>query len=138
MVGGVMRKALVVMCGLGVLAAAWATIEDWRFASANARNTGTGLTIRSTSRTELEATIAANRQRVAADPGDGKASVELADALMRAARVNGDASLAVEAERVLRATRRHSPSDYMSRRMLSVVYLSQHRFADALTEALTA
>jgi Flp pilus assembly protein TadD len=64
--------------------------------------------------------------------------VQLADALMRAARVKGDASLAIEAEHVLRATLQHSSSDYLARRMLSVVYLSQHRFAEALTEAKTA
>ena len=57
---------------------------------------------------------------------------------MRAARVKGDASLAIEAEHVLRATLQHSSSDYLARRMLSVVYLSQHRFAEALTEAKAA
>ena len=100
--------------------------------------TGSGFGSRSTTRTELDATIASNRQSVAANPGDGKAAVELADALMRAARVSADASLAIEAEHVLRATLQHSPSDYIARRMLSVVYLSQHRFAEALTEAKAA
>jgi tetratricopeptide (TPR) repeat protein len=93
---------------------------------------------KSTSRAELDAFIATNRQRAAANPGDGKAAVQLADALMRAARVNADASLAIEAEHVLRATLQHSLSDYPARRMLSVVYLSQHRFAEALTEAKAA
>jgi tetratricopeptide (TPR) repeat protein len=57
---------------------------------------------------------------------------------MRAARVKGDAELAIEAEHVLRATLKHSSSDYLASRMLSVVYLSQHRFAEALTEAKAA
>jgi hypothetical protein len=35
--------------------------------------------------------------------------------LMRVARVNADASLPIEAERILRATLKHSPSDYGSR-----------------------
>ena len=93
---------------------------------------------RSTSRAELDATIESNRQKVSRNPGDGAAAVQLADALMRAARVKGDASLAIEAEHVLRATLQHSSSDYLARRMLSVVYLSQHRFAEALTEAKAA
>ena len=57
---------------------------------------------------------------------------------MRGARVGADASLAIEAERVLRATLQHAPSDYMARRMLGVVYLSQHRFTEALEEATAA
>ena len=93
---------------------------------------------RSTSRAELDATIESDRQKVSKNPGDGAAAVQLADALMRAARVKGDASLAIEAEHVLRATLEHSSSDYLARRMLSVVYLSQHRFAEALTEAKAA
>jgi len=155
-----MWKALILMCGLGVVFAAWTTIQDSglviRGSGSGIRDSGfgtrevpgsefgtrevpgSGFGTRSTTRTELDATIASNRQRVAANPGDGKAAVELADALMRAARVSADASLAIEAEHVLRATLRHSPSDYMSRRMLSVVYLSQHRFAEALTEAKAA
>ena len=91
-----------------------------------------------TSREALDATLASNRKKVAADPGDGAAAVLLADALMRAARVHGDAALSIEAERVLQATLQHSPSDYAARRMLSVVYLSQHRFAEALSEATAA
>jgi len=90
-----------------------------------------------TSRASLHALIGGMRERVAADPGDGEAAVLLADALMRAARVEADATLPLEAERVLRATLRHG-TDYAARRMLSAVYLSQHRFRDALELALRA
>jgi tetratricopeptide (TPR) repeat protein len=89
-------------------------------------------------RAGLEAIIESNRKRVAVSVGDGEAAVRLADALMRMSRVSGDASLAIEAEHVLRATLQNSSSDYMARRMLSVVYLSQHRFAEALKEATSA
>jgi tetratricopeptide (TPR) repeat protein len=145
-----MRKAFIVMCGLGVLVVAWASIEDARN---GIRDSGSGIRgsrsgtrdgqdpafhARPTTREGLKAIIDSGRTRVAQDPGDGTAAVELADALMRGARVNGDASMAIEAERVLRATLQHSPSDYMARRMLAVVYLSQHRFAEALTEATAA
>ena len=91
----------------------------------------------STSRTALDARIAAMRARVAADPGDGEAAVRLADALMRAARVHSDASLPLEAERALRATLQHG-ADYAAQRMLAAVYLSQHRFREGLEVALKA
>src|SRR5688500_1000953 len=90
-----------------------------------------------TSRAALHAVIGDMRERVAADPGDGEAAVLLAEALMRAARVEADASLPLEAERVLRATLRHG-NDYAARRMLSAVYLSQHRFREALELAVNA
>ena len=86
----------------------------------------------STAPDALDRIIANGRARVAADPGDGEAAVLLADALMRAARVHSDASLPIEAERALRATLQHDPTDYTATRMLGVVYLSQHRFAAAL------
>ena len=92
----------------------------------------------STSREALEQTIHAARARVEADPGDGEAAVLLADALMRSARVRSDASLALEAERVLRSALRHGPGDYAVRRTLAVVLLSQHRFTEALAAAREA
>ena len=91
----------------------------------------------STSRTALDDTIERMRARVAADPGDGESAVVLADALMRAARVRGDAALPLEAERVLTTTLQHG-GDYAARRMLAAVYLAQHRFADALGVAKEA
>lgn len=92
----------------------------------------------STSRQALETTIQDMRRRVAAGPGDGAAAVLLADALMRQARVTSDASLPLEAERVLRAALAHSPADYPALRMLGVVYLAQHRFTQALETAQRA
>ncbi|HZL93922.1 MAG TPA: hypothetical protein VFB99_09770, partial [Vicinamibacterales bacterium] len=129
-----MRVLAIALAGLSTLAAGWMMIRD---PGSGIRSPGT-FPSRSTSRAELEATIESDRQKVSKNPGDGAAAVQLADALMRAARVNGDASLAIEAEHVLRATLQHSSSDYLARRMLSVVYLSQHRFAEALTEAKAA
>jgi tetratricopeptide (TPR) repeat protein len=90
-----------------------------------------------TSRTSLNALIGGMRERVAADPGDGEAAVMLADALMRSARIEADATLPLEAERVLRATLSHG-NDYAARRMLSAVYLSQHRFREALELSVRA
>ena len=129
-----MRVLVIALAGLSTLAAGWMLIRD---PGPGARDPGT-FPSRSTSRAELDATIESDRQKVSKNPGDGAAAVQLANALMRAARVKGDASLAIEAEHVLRATLQHSSSDYLARRMLSVVYLSQHRFAEALTEAKAA
>ena len=130
-----MRNVLIALCGLGVVVAAWATFRDSGPGTSQAPASGAGIR---TSRADLDAAIALDRKRVAADPGDGEAAVRLADLLMRGARVGADASLAIEAEQVLRATLQHSPSDYMARRMLGVVYLSQHRFTEALEEATAA
>lgn len=138
-----MRNAFIVLCGFFAVVAAWAIYRDSRL---GIRDSGSGTrevqgavpSAQTTTRAGLEAVIESSRQRVAADVGDGEAAVRLADALMRMARVSADASLPIEAERVLRATLRHSSSDYMARRMLSVVYLAQHRFEDALSEATKA
>ena len=142
---GAGRRGMFVIflaCGVAVVVAlALYSGFSNRDSGVGRRDSGTGTrglapVTRSTTRTDLDAVIAASRQRVASDPGDGAAAVQLADALMRVARVNADSSLPIEAERVLRAMLKHSPSDYGSRRMLSVVYLSQHRFAEALEEAI--
>ena len=98
---------------------------------------GSGATL-STSRESLDVLAYRMRGRVSANPGDGQAAVLLADALMRLARVNGDASLPLEAERAIRATLSHDPGDYTARRMLGVVLLAQHRFAQALDAAQEA
>ena len=131
-----MRTTLILVGGFIAVATGWMLLH--RDGSSNEPAVKTTTLARSTSRAELDATIESKRRKVASNPGDGAAAVQLADALMRAARVKGDAGLAIEAEHVLRATLKHSPSDYLARRMLSVVYLSQHRFAEALTEATAA
>src|SRR5262245_35789006 len=57
----------------------------------------------STSRQDLDRTIATMSAKVAAAPGDAASAVTLADALLRQTRVTGNAGLAKEAERVLLA-----------------------------------
>ncbi|MEP6871873.1 MAG: tetratricopeptide repeat protein [Anaerolineaceae bacterium] len=68
-------------------------------------------------------------------PANSAAAVRLADALLRQSRVLNHAGLPVMAEAVLNRVLHANPSDYMARRMRATVYLSQHRFRDALTEA---
>jgi len=89
----------------------------------------------STSRASLDDTAARMRARLSKDPGDAAAAVTLADALIRQTRVASNAGLANEAEQFLRAALRNHPDHYDAHRMLAAVYLSQHRFREALTEA---
>jgi tetratricopeptide (TPR) repeat protein len=89
----------------------------------------------STSRADLEQTVAAMTARLGDDPADREASVTLADALLRQSRVTGNAALAVRAEEVARAAWRLSPADASVQRVLGAVLLSRHKFAEAADEA---
>ena len=91
--------------------------------------------ILSTSRQALAGTEATARQRLAADPADAAAGVRLADILLRRARIESDASHAIEAERVLKAVLDEEPAEYAALQALGAVYLSQHRFRDAVGAA---
>jgi tetratricopeptide (TPR) repeat protein len=88
-----------------------------------------------TARADLERAIAAMDARLSRKPDDAAAAVTLADALLRQTRVTGRASLALRAETALKIALANEPADYEARRMLGAVYLSQHRFRDALREA---
>jgi len=87
-----------------------------------------------TSRADLERTIAAMRRRLA-EGDDPDAAIQLAEALLRQTRVTGNAGLANEAESALRRVVARDPEDYGACRMLAAVYVSQHRFADGRAEA---
>ncbi len=88
-----------------------------------------------TSRSDLTKTVAAMDARLASQPGDASAAVTLADALLRLTRVSGNAGLAVRAEAALTQTLARDPEHYQARRQLAAVYLSQHRFRDAIRTA---
>jgi tetratricopeptide (TPR) repeat protein len=88
-----------------------------------------------TSREDLSRTITAMDVRLASRPDDAAAAVMLADALLRQARVTGNGGLAIRAERALQKALARDPEHYQARRMLAAVYLSQHRFGDALRAA---
>ncbi|HWK09293.1 MAG TPA: tetratricopeptide repeat protein [Vicinamibacterales bacterium] len=91
-----------------------------------------GIRAPGTSPGQLRATIATARAHLAQRPVDARAAVVLADALMREARVSGNPGLAVEGEQALLRALADQPADYEARRMLAVVYLSEHRFRDAI------
>jgi tetratricopeptide (TPR) repeat protein len=65
-------------------------------------------------------------------PHDGGAAVLLAEALLRQGRVTGDGRPAARASEVLKAALKDNPSAYDPLRMLGAIYLSQHKFRDAL------
>jgi tetratricopeptide (TPR) repeat protein len=88
-----------------------------------------------TSREDLLRTATAARSRLAHSPEDAVAAVSLADVLLRLARVESDAGHAIEAERVLKQALRHDAGEYTALKMLGAVYLSQHRFRDAIAAA---
>ena len=89
----------------------------------------------STARADLARTIATMEDRLARRATDSSAAVTLADALLRQTRVTGNAGLAMRAEAALKTVLAGEPMDYSARRMLAAVYLSQHRFRDAIREA---
>jgi len=89
----------------------------------------------STSRAGLAVTIDAMQARLNRDPLDADAAVTLAEALLRSARVTSNAGLANRAEDALNRILAHTPDRYDARRMLAAVYLSEHRFRDAIREA---
>ena len=130
-----MKRHLIVAGAIAGGIVLWSQFIETLFPAP--RQTQAATRIEPTSRAALDARIEEMRRRAAADPGDGEAAVTLADALMRAARVHSDATLPLEAERVLKATLRHG-RDYPARRMLAAVYLSQHRFSEALETAKQA
>src|SRR5215470_14631639 len=88
-----------------------------------------------TSRDGLQRTIRDMERRLRERPDDAGAAVSLADALLRQARVSGNAGLAIRAEEALKRVLRDEPLTYDARRMLGAVYLSQHRFREAIREA---
>jgi tetratricopeptide (TPR) repeat protein len=88
-----------------------------------------------TSRDDLTKTIAGMESKLASNPGDAVAAVTLADALLRQARVTGNAALAFRAERALGRVLAGQPDHHHARRMLAAVQLSQHRFRDAIQTA---
>ena len=127
-----MRRIVVLAIVVGIATAACSRPASSRIRSVTPLLGTDHLT---TSRAELERTIATMREKVAKAPNDVAAAVTLADALLRQTRVSGNAGLAREAEAVLLDVLTRDRDRYDARRMLAATYLSQHRFADALREA---
>jgi len=91
-----------------------------------------------TSRSDLDRTVHEMESRLASNPDDASATVRLADALLRQARVLTHSAPAVKAERVLRSLLARNPVgpyQYQAQRLLATALASQHRFDEAIKEA---
>lgn len=91
-----------------------------------------------TTREELSRATLTLNERLAVNPADGAAAAALAEVLLRRSRVEGRASYADDAERVLVALLERQPDDYAARRALGMVLMSQHRFDEAERSAREA
>jgi tetratricopeptide (TPR) repeat protein len=91
-----------------------------------------------TSRTDLDRSMRAAEQRLAANPADGRAALTFAQASLRRARVESNGGYTLKAQRVLEEVLRREPSDYDALKMLGAVYMSQHRFRQAIETATRA
>jgi tetratricopeptide (TPR) repeat protein len=80
----------------------------------------------------LSQRIAEMESRLRTAPDDTGAAVLLADALLRQARATNDGRPAGRASEVLTAALKNHPAQYEILRMLGAIYLSQHRFREAL------
>jgi tetratricopeptide (TPR) repeat protein len=85
-----------------------------------------------TSRQALQRRVADLQARLTARPDDIGIAISLADALLRQARVTGNAGLAIQAEQIVRRALDGDPANYDANRILAALYLSQHRFREAV------
>lgn len=74
-------------------------------------------------------------RNAAASSSSVRAAISRAEDLLRQARVSGNAGLAFRAEGVIQKALSERPGDYEATRMLSTIYLSQHRFREAIAVA---
>ena len=91
-----------------------------------------------TSRSDLEQAMNAAEQKLAVNPADGRAAAAFAQASLRRARVESNGGYTLKAERVLKAVLDREPGDYDALKMLGAVYMSQHRFREAINIATRA
>jgi tetratricopeptide (TPR) repeat protein len=88
-----------------------------------------------TSRQGLERRIPELRTRLTDRPQDVGLAIMLGDALLRQARITGNGGLAIEAEGALKRALDGDVANYDANRVLAAIYLSQHRFREAIAVA---
>src|SRR5262249_35218242 len=91
-----------------------------------------------TSADGLRQQIGAMEQRLQERPNDAGAAVLLADALLRQGRAANDGRPTTRAADILHGVLKETPSQYDALRLLGAIYLSQHRFREALDVARRA
>jgi tetratricopeptide (TPR) repeat protein len=88
-----------------------------------------------TSRDELDRRVSSLRTRLTQHPEDVGLAIMLSDALLRQARTTGNAGLTIEAERALEKALDGDVANYDANGLLAAIYLSEHRFRDAIAIA---
>lgn len=88
-----------------------------------------------TTREGLARRVSAMEAQLKETPDDFRAAMLLADALLRESRVTGSAASAARAEAALRVALREDPGNYEAMRAQASLFLTQHRFRDALVAA---
>ena len=88
-----------------------------------------------TSVSGLDDTVREMDRRLSSSPGDLRAAIQLTDALMRLARVRADGGVVARGEEVLRRALDAHPADYQAEQMLGSLYLSEHKFRQAIAIA---
>jgi tetratricopeptide (TPR) repeat protein len=91
-----------------------------------------------TTRAELAAAMKMAEERLASNPADGRAAATFAQSALRRARVESNGGYTRRAEQVLKAVLDREPGDYDALKMLGAVYMSQHRFHEAIDIATRA
>ena len=88
-----------------------------------------------TSRDQLERRVAEMEARLRVHPDDSGAALLLVDALLRQARVTGNTAFTARAEQALTRVLHDDPASYDANRLLASLYLSEHRFEEAIRVA---
>jgi tetratricopeptide (TPR) repeat protein len=91
-----------------------------------------------TSRAELAAAMKMAEERLASNPADGGAAARYAQSALRRARVESNGGYTRRAAQLLEAVLDREPGDYDALKMLGAVYMSQHRFREAIDMATRA
>jgi tetratricopeptide (TPR) repeat protein len=91
-----------------------------------------------TTRDELAAGMKMAEERLASNPADGRAAATFAQTALRRARVESNGGYTHRAEQVLKAVLDREPGDYDALKMLGAIYMSQHRFHEAIEIATRA
>lgn len=89
----------------------------------------------STTQEGLAQRVSAMEAELKKTPDDFRAAMLLADALLRQSRVTGSAASVARAQEALRIALREDPGNYEALRMQASLFLTQHRFRDALAAA---
>jgi tetratricopeptide (TPR) repeat protein len=138
------RRVTLRWLGVTILAATAAAVAPHLISRAKPSSTTEALSIGpavgmpgapATSTAGLIQRITDMEARLRTRPDDTGAAVLLADALLRQARATSDSRPAGRASEVLTAALKAHPGRYDALRMLGAIYLSQHRFRDALDVA---